>query len=66
MRQGARKRVRYKTSATSVVPYQVYAIPVLKGPEQRDNIFMALEVVHDLHLPPHILYIFLCPAHTSA
>ena len=32
---------------------------ILKGPTERDNVFMALQMVHDLHLPPHILYILL-------
>ena len=43
-------------------PYQVHAVPVLVGSKQRDDVFVALQVVHDLHLPPHILYILLCPA----
>ena len=43
-------------------PYQVHAVLVLVGSKKRDNIFVALQVVHDLHLPPHVLYILLGPA----
>ena len=43
--------------------HQVHALSVLKGADERDDVLVALEVVHDLHLPPHILHILLRPAH---
>ena len=46
-------------------PHQVHALFVLEGADERDNVLMALEVVHDLHFPPHIIHILLCPAHTK-
>ena len=38
---------------------QVHVGLVLEGTNKRNDVVMALQVVHDLDLPPHILHILL-------
>ena len=45
-----------------VFAYQVNALLVLVCPNQGDNVVMPLQMVHDLHLPPHIIHILSRPA----
>ncbi len=42
--------------------HQVHAVLVLKRADEGDDVLVALQVVHDLHLPLHIIHILLGPA----